>query len=141
MLRRIEGSISLGKSTKYRCVPKQPGCSSVYMSSTSCSLICVLWFCIESADARTAAPGLSAFFLFFPRMTCLLISFRVAGSTLSMFDATMNGILHDRAEAGPIDSPISTSWHVLYCLLEVVTGWIRVLDDEGQRRNDVCPPL
>jgi len=92
------------------------------MSSTSCSLICVLWFWIESADARPAAPGLLAFFLFFPHITCLLISFRVAGSTLSMFDETMNGILHDKPEAGPIDSPISTSWHVFFCLLEVVKG-------------------
>jgi len=39
-----------------------------------------------------------------------------------MFDETMNGILHDKPEAGPIDSPISTSWHVFFCLLEVVKG-------------------
>ena len=81
------------------------------MSSNSCILICVLWFWFESVDARPAAPGLPAFFIFFTRITCLLISFRVAGSALSIFDETMNGILHDKLEAGPIDSPISTSWH------------------------------
>jgi len=139
MFHRIEGSISLGKSTKYRCVPKQPGCSSVYISSTSCNLTCVLCFWIESADARPAA----LLFLLFPRITCLLISFRVVGSTLSMFDETMNGIWHNKPEAGIIDSPISTSWHVFFCLLEVVKGWFgfREGGESRTKKGMMCPSL